>query len=153
MSMFSRTTVIFYVFISLALTGCTIGKKASSALDGRGLTGPLTLFESQLVEGYAEYPVRTFNIEVLALQEDGLLMLANDKVILLAYEKIKYLNLKHVPTKRFKKNMDAAEAKAYLMKGTGNKIKLLSRFPQGVTPALLARLLAAYNQDELVVIQ
>ena len=148
-----REIGIICVFIAFVISGCVMGEKATSAVEARGLTGRLSLFESQLLEGYDEKPVRIFKIELLALQEDGLLFLAKNKVIFAPYERIKYLNLEHVPAKRIEKGSNAAEVKALLTTGAGYKLQPLSRFPQGVSSELLSRLLAAYDQNEILAIQ
>ena len=80
--------------------------------------------------------------ELLAVQDTALVVLAQDTVTLVPYRVLQAGQFSQVgeltetpPTTDF-----------------AGKLRLVSRFPQGLTPEMLARLLAAYGQSELKVV-
>jgi len=79
--------------------------------------------------------------ELLAVQDTALVVLVQDTVMLVPYRVLQ--------AGRFAQVGELTETPP--TKDFAGKLRLVSRFPQGLTPEMLARLLAAYGQSELKV--
>lgn len=79
--------------------------------------------------------------ELLAVQDTALVVLVQDTVTLVPYRVL--------GAGRFSQVGDLTETPP--TKDFAGKLRLVSRFPQGLTPEMLARLLAAYGQSALKV--
>ena len=81
--------------------------------------------------------------ELLAVQDTALLVLAQDTVTLVPYNA--------VVSGRFSEVGELTEIPP--APDFATRVRLVSRFPQGLSPELLARLLAAHGQSALVVLK
>lgn len=79
--------------------------------------------------------------ELLAVQDTALVVLAQDTVTLVPYRVL--------AAGRFSQVGELTETP--LTMDFAGKLRLVSRFPQGLTPEMLTRLLAAYGQSTLKV--
>jgi len=80
--------------------------------------------------------------ELLAVQDTALVVLAQDTVTLVPYRVLQ--------AGRFSQVGELTEAPP--SKDFAGRLQLVSRFPQGLTPEMLTRLLAAYGQSVLKVV-
>lgn len=84
--------------------------------------------------------------ELLALQDSAMLLLTGDRIWLVPYHELNGTNCREagpVPYRGDTRRLVTDRAFRHIQ---------LSRFPQGVSPALLAQLLAAHGQDTLYVL-
>lgn len=79
--------------------------------------------------------------ELLAVQDTALVVLAQDTVTLVPY--------RILTAGRFSQVGELTETPP--PRDFAEKVRLVSRFPQGLTPEMLTRLLAAYGQSTLKV--
>lgn len=79
--------------------------------------------------------------ELLAVQDTALVVLAQDTVTLVPYRVLQAGQFSQV----------GALTESPPTKDFAGKLRLVSRFPQGLTPEMLTRLLAAYGQSTLKV--
>jgi hypothetical protein len=80
--------------------------------------------------------------ELLAVQDTALVLLARDTVTLVPYDALKAGEFSQVGELRG--TLPAPDF--------ARRLRLVSRFPQGLTPDMLARLLAAHGQSALKVV-
>lgn len=85
----------------------------------------------------------TFSAEVLAVSDSGLLLVWNDRVVLARYSAGTTIKLSD-PDYTIRGQAPTGQVR--------ERIRLVTRYPAGVSPALLANLLAAYHQDSLRVL-
>ena len=118
----------------IATLGCSFGatvERFAPATRPQGVAAALTL------QGGAEC-----NGELLAVQDTALVVLARDTVTLVSYGAIFRGRFSELgPLLATPPAADFA-----------TRLRLLSRFPQGLTPDLLARLLAAQGQSAVKVV-
>ncbi len=119
----------------LAMLACQLGGRVDRFAPARQPQGVATTF--WLLRGSA--PAQG---ELLALQDTALVVLVQDTVTLVPYRVLHAGRFAHVG--------DLTEIPP--AKGFAARLRLISRFPQGLTPEMLARLLAAYGQSTLKVI-
>ena len=80
--------------------------------------------------------------ELLAVEESGLLLLAGRTVLFVSYASIRTVKFERVKNVRFPSGqMPPPE--------TIEKLRLVSRFPYGLSPEVKTALLAAYDQTEV----
>src|SRR6184192_2685964 len=118
----------------LATLGCHIGGRVdrfAPATRPEGVAVALALRGGRTAQG-----------ELLAVQDTALVVLAQDTVTLVPYGAVE--------TGRFSQ---VGELRATPpAPDFARRLRLVSRFPQGLTPDLLARLLAAHGQSALKVV-
>jgi len=120
-------------FLCLA-GGCSYGmtvKKFPPARNPAGLTLHVKTVE------------RDFLGELIEVREAGIVVLAEQKVRLLRYNIIALATPREGGTRALLRNQRAPDAVSR------EDLRLLSRFPQGLSPEVLANLLAANNQPDL----
>jgi len=114
--------------------GCTFGmtaRKYRPAQDPKGVTMRIETAQGKLLG------------ELIEVRDSGIVVLADQKLRLLPYTAI------------LSSEVDQTSSHYAISKGTVPKpdvqahLRLLSRFPQGLTPELMGQLLAAYGQTEL----
>ena len=89
--------------------------------------------------------------ELLEINDQGLLVLASGKIVLIEYDAL--LSYKYKKEKVLFLRKDTPETKKSKILELGNgTIPLLVRFPQGVSPGLLEDVLETYEQPELIII-
>jgi hypothetical protein len=87
-------------------------------------------------------PHRVLAGELIAARDDGIVLL-RDKLRLIRYGDIEFVDFgKDMPHYKIKRQR-------FPEKGMLEGVSRLSRYPQGLSPALLQALLQAYGQDEL----
>ncbi len=79
--------------------------------------------------------------ELLAIRETGVIVLIDQKVHLVPYTAILSSEIAQTSGYAIANRAPGADVQAHL--------RLLSRFPQGLTPELLGQLLQAYGQTEM----
>jgi hypothetical protein len=77
--------------------------------------------------------------ELLAVQDSALLVLRDDRVVLVLLAAIRVGSFSQ---------RGVLVENGHALRGTLPRLRLVSRFPAGLTPELKARLLAAYGQTE-----
>jgi len=120
--------------VVLATLGCNLGGRVdrfAPAHRPEGVAVALALRGGRSAQG-----------ELLAVQDTALVVLAKDTVTLVPYSA--------VVTGRFHKVGDLGGAPP--TPNFARRLRLVSRFPQGLTPDLLVRLLAAQGQSALKVV-
>jgi len=125
------------LFLSLlAFNGCHVGSRAQS------------FAPAQAPEGvFAEIFITTGGFisgELLEVQDTALLLLSDQQLFLLPYAIVRRA---HFAQMKSDTTISDEEAPSTAVR---EKLRLVSRFPQGVTPELLEQLLAAYGQSEVV---
>ena len=90
--------------------------------------------------------------ELLSIEEEGLLILAKDKVVLVEYKALHIYRYNQGGPVVHKKD-SSEDIRDKIMKMDNKRLPLLVRFPQGVSPDLMEKLLLAYRQDALVVVE
>ena len=129
-----RATALLTVLVLACLTnGCSFGmtaRKYSPAQGPKGIMMHVSTGQKQLTG------------ELIEVRADGIL-LADEKLRLLPYTAIlsAEANEKDTPYRISKGTVPNRDVQEHL--------RLLSRFPQGLTPELIQRLLDAYGQTEL----
>jgi len=127
---------IWIVPMLVAALGCRVGPHVGSfepAHTGAGIT--------VVVETAAG---RGPEVELLALGDTAFLILAAGRVTSVPYAAVRRVRVHQ------RSELDFGPVGP--TGGQRNRLRILSRYPQGVSPELLERLLAAYRQPDLVVI-
>jgi len=124
------------IWICVVPLACARGPRASSFAPALKPSGAAVTIDSGK---------RTFDGELLAVSDTALVLLRGGMVAVARYWAIEDVILPQ---------FDATYAirSARPDTATLSKLRLRSRFPQGLTPELLARLLAAYHQDAVTVL-
>jgi hypothetical protein len=120
---------------AVALVACHVGTRASSfapAIDPEGV------FAQIVTHG------ETFEAELLAVSDTSLLLLRSRTVVLASYAVIREATFQQVP--------GTVERGVAPDSATRERLRLISRFPQGVSREQLRTLLAAYGQSALDVL-
>jgi hypothetical protein len=129
-----RTSIItLAVVCCVTLTGgCAYGmtaEKLTSAHEPAGVTVRISTDR------------RPLSGELIELRDDGLLLVSDKIVRLVPYSSI--------ASAEFNQTKDKIEGHQQPARDRRERLRLLSRYPQGVGPDLLRELLRAYGQDEL----
>ena len=133
------STTLATLALLLLLAGCTVGPnvmKLAPAQTGQGI-------------GIVVIPVETpggptygrISAELLEVRDDALLI-RESRVALVAYRAIAQVEVRGLKRLNFGDGEPPTEEQR-------EELRLLSRYPQGVSDDLLQRLLDAYDQDEL----
>ena len=119
----------------LALVACHVGTRASSfapAVDPEGVSAQIVTHAG------------TFDAELLAVSDTGLLLLRNRTLVLARYAVIREATFQQVA--------ETVERGVAPDSATRERLRLISRFPQGVSRERLRALLAAYGQPAVEVL-
>lgn len=125
------------VIVVSAALACSVGTKAKNFPPAREPAGATVQIR------YGRASLRLAG-ELLAVQEEGLLGRTGDRVWLAPNP---LLRRGEVATRGMR-----ASFSGRLRGSTRERFRLLSRFPQGVTPDVLQQVLAAYGQDSVQVL-
>ena len=120
---------------ALALVACHVGTRASSfapAIDPEGVSARIVTHAA------------TFEAELLAVSDTALLLLRNRTVVLARYAVIREATFQQVS--------ETVERGVAPDSTTRERLRLISRFPQGVSREQLRALLAAYGQPAVDVL-
>ena len=124
----------YLIVINLVLlAGCyKIGPRIEDypARSAAGLTGEITA-------GRVRYPV-----ELLEVRDSAFIVLSNQRVMHIPFRSISGVN--------FRKTLVVRMASPADFRERHRQLRLMSRFPFGMTPDVLQRLLQALNQSEIV---
>ena len=132
--MMNRLTVTLAV--AVVLTACAVGPKVKNFVPAQkpsGVETSLKLDGGGSVTG-----------ELLAVEETALVILSGNNVTRVAYESIDSGTFPQTAIRIGGHQLPRADAR--------ERLRLLSRFPQGLTPTLLSSLLAAYRQANIAVL-
>ena len=132
--MIRATALLTLLALACLTNGCSFGmtaRKYSPAQGPKGIMMHVSTGQKQLTG------------ELIEVRADGILLVAEEKLLLLPYTAILSAEAKekdspYIISKGTVPNRDVQE-----------HLRLLSRFPQGLTPELIQRLLDAYGQTEL----
>ncbi len=141
------------IFISLLLLigGCRFGARPQAYLKAAGPLAELQFHRGIDAEGVSRVLSRGVHHELLAISDQGLLILTRGKIVEIQYSALKSYRYK-TKTHTFSKKDPISVIKEKIM-GLGNgNFAFLVRFPQGVSAALLESLLQSYGQDQLIVV-
>lgn len=125
--------------VIFTLTGCTVGpnvNKLQPALTGQGVSIAVVPVETPDGENYGR-----ISAELLAVRDDALLLRAG-LITLVSYSSIASAEVEELERLNFGDQRPPTEEQR-------QGLRLLSRYPQGVSDDLLRRLLDAYDQNEL----
>jgi hypothetical protein len=113
-----------------AVVGCSVGTTARSYQPAKGPAGAAVTLE--LTEH------RSLGGELLAVEDTTLLLVGNDQLIRVDVTSIRKL-----------KGPKLSVSGPNLIGPTRERLRLISRYPQGVSPELEARLLGAYGRSSV----
>lgn len=119
-----------------ALLACSIGPRANSFAPATGPEGVTADVQSRDT---------SFRAELLVLSDTGLLLLRGRTVVYAPYGAIRHASFDQL-------NIELNDGEPPDAK-EGQRLRLLSRFPQGASAARIRALLAAYHQDSVVVLR
>ena len=135
----------------LLFSSCQIGPSVDTYLKPNGPNAELELQSGLRVKGISRGLSRRVVHELLEINDQGLLMVASGKIVLIEYDAL--LSYKYKKEKLiFMRKHTPETIKSRIMELGEGSIGLLVRFPQGVSSDVLEELLAAYNQDTLIVV-
>lgn len=122
------------------LAGCTVGPnvmKLAPAQTGQGIDIVVVPVDTPDGPRYER-----IDGELLAVRPDALLLRAS-RIVLVAYSSMEDVTVEGL------KRLNFGDGQPPPSKEQREELRLLSRYPQGVSDDLLRRLLDAYDQDEL----
>ena len=141
MNDFARWSIaISASFLLVMLAGCRVGPnvmKLAPALTGRGIDIVVVPVETPDGPQYER-----IDAELLAVRPDALLLRAS-RIVLVSYSSIEDVTVEGL------KRLNFGDGQPPPSEKQREELRLLSRYPQGVSDDLLRRLLDAYDQDEL----
>lgn len=126
------------LFVPIMLAGCRIGTSPGSfdpAQNPEGVTTRLVTTTEKNIRG-----------ELIAVRENGLVVLSGDELLFAPFDVIRQGRFSQRRSLKINDG-NAPGAEEFI------QIRMLSRFPQGLSEALLTRLLEAYGQDELITVR
>jgi hypothetical protein len=123
------------VLALLACTACSIGTSVESFAPATQPRGILVSVQTR---------IESFDAELLAVSDTGLLLLRAPALVFARYTAIRLATFRQSSEVVGRAEPDFA---------TRDRLRLLSRFPQGVTAPGLQALLAGYHQDSVLVLQ
>lgn len=132
----NRASALVIIFAAIAITGCHFGATPQSFAPAQGPAGVVVTIE--LSHG-------TMEAELLDVRDSALVVLNQDHVVLVPYRAIGHATFLDTSEKLSHGKTPSAPTRAAL--------RSLSRFPQGLTPALEQRLLLAYHETVMPVAQ
>lgn len=125
------------VALLVAALGCPVGTHAGSFEPAKSGAGIGVVVETESGRGPG--------VELLAVEDTALLVLADGRLTLAPYRVIRRVRVHQRSHLDFRRRGPSPRQR--------EELRLLSRYPQGISAELLERLLAAYGQTELVVIE
>lgn len=124
------------VLSALVLSGCHFGTRAQTfgpAQRPEGVHAGITTVSAGWVYG-----------ELLEVQDTALLVLSAERLVLVPYDLVRSAQFGEMGSDT---TISSRVAPSVAVR---EKLRLVSRFPQGVTSELLEELLAAYGQDQVI---
>lgn len=135
----------------LVLGGCRFGARPQAYLKAAGPNAELKFQRGVETLGVSRLFSRQVYHELLALNDEGLLILTRGQIVHVEYRALLSYQLKRKTLTFSRKDPASTIQKKILALGHGN-LPLLVRFPGGVSPALQESLLQSYGQDKLIVV-
>ena len=133
----ARSTGPAILLIStLALGGCHFGTRAQTFGPAQGPEGVHT--------GITTMGAGWISGELLEVQDTALLVLSDERLVLVPFDLMRSAQFDEMGSDTTISDQEAPSIAAR------ERLRLVSRFPQGVTAELLEELLAAYGQDEVL---
>jgi hypothetical protein len=130
----TRAGLLTLVILAFLSNGCTLGMTASKFRPAKGPQGVNMRITTEQGE---------FSGELIEVRDTGIVVLVDQKLRFLPYTDIRYSKLdqssSYGPISQRKAPKPDAQA----------QLRLLSRFPQGLSPELMRQLLDVYGQTEL----
>ena len=130
----NRARTPFGILAAIALTGCHFGATPQSFAPAQGPAG---------VVASIEFSHGTVEAELLNVRDSAIVVLNQDHVVLVPYRAIRHATFLNAPEKLNHGETPNVQTRAAL--------RSLSRFPQGLSPALEQRLLLAYHETVMPV--
>ncbi len=132
----SKVLLLFFAISAICTVGaCHYGPVVSSFPPAHSYKGA----EADIVTNMK----RHFTAELIEVRDSGLVLLADAKLELFSYTSIQSLKVTGM-----NKRLEIGGRRIPSPEDRG-KLRLVSRFPQGLTPELLTKLLDTYGQTEL----
>jgi hypothetical protein len=152
--------LLAYLLLSLAITGCQFGPKIEHFEQARrpeGTTVSIELLRSGITEG------GRIEGELLEVQEEGLLLNTREAreggvvkrhLVFVPYTVVQFVGIEQLNVRMWMEEDTGAEGDARPRSRERDRetLRLLSRFPQGLSAPLLEALLAAEGQTNVEVI-
>lgn len=132
-----RPLLVSIILLFLLPTGCMIGPSIHNARQARNPTG---------VRSVLTLAKHTIDGELIALQVDGLVILSHEELSLVQFGLIQSGRFSGSGAPRITSGR-------WPDRDEFERLRQLSRYPHGLSEEVLQRLLAEYDQDELMVVQ
>ena len=135
--------------LGVLLSGCKTGATPRHYYKAMGPIAEMQLemgTDISMLSGRSKY---YWSHELLAFDDDGLLVRVDDKLVLVDYDamvRYKHRNKRAV----FTKNQTAGAIRSEIANMYNGGMAFLARYPQGVSDQLLNGLLEAYGQEEII---
>ncbi len=139
------------ICLALFPIGCRIGPTPQTFLKATGPINELTLQPGIRIKELGRRFNRRVGHELLEINDQGLLIIAKGKIIQVQYRALQTYKYKQKPLVFMKKHTPS-HIKGKIVELDDGILRLLSRFPQGVSPTVLEALLRAHEQDQLILI-
>ncbi len=133
------------LIVLVTLIGCTVGPSVQTfnpATNPQGIHASLLTLIGSRIEG-----------ELLEVRDSGLVVLADDELVLAPYGSIRRARFDQMRRLNFGPRAGLTGPRIGLTDEKREELRLLSRFPQGIDGEVLNRLLAAYGQTKLTIAQ
>jgi hypothetical protein len=128
-----------FVVLTALLSSCVFGQRAEEYARPRA-----EILEIEVLPSPQVADATRLTGELLAVEETGLLLLAGQTVLFVSYESIRRVKFERIKNIRFPAGQPPPPE-------TVKTLRLVSRFPYGLSPEVKAALLAAYDQTEVEV--
>ena len=132
----ARPAILFFSLLALNACYVGVGGRAQSFAPAQAPEGVFT----EIVTATGGF----ISGELLEIQDTALLLLSDQQLFLLPYAVVRRAHFAQMKSDTTISDEEAPSA------AVRERLRLVSRFPQGVTPELLGELLAAYGQSEVV---
>ena len=129
---------MWIVALALAPTGCMVGPSAAGFVPANGPAGVTVELRTMRAHKLAG--------ELLEVRDTAILLLASDSVRLVPFRAVRLAAV------RQRGNLDFGEGQAPDA-STLYRLRQLTRFPNGLTPDLAQKLLAAHGQTEPIAVE
>lgn len=153
-----RLSLVALVVISLVVAGCPIGSSAGGFVPARGPQGVKAWIQLEGTEG----PRGTVVCELLAISDSALVILAdnlvvrNGEVVVRQGQRVQTVSLiayTRIRNARFHQVSEQVRQGRVPDPKTIERLRLVSRYPQGISSELQDQLLRAYEQPALAVLR
>ncbi len=146
-----RVSLPTYGFLGLMLlcTSCTFGTPDSPYLSAHGPSAELKLKMGVKSKALGKIRNQRLPHELLALQEEGVLVLTRGKIVLFDYNTLLSYTFRN-KKRTFRKRHSSETIRSKITGLAGGQINLMTRFPQGVSDDVMQAILDAHNQDTLI---